>query len=160
MLPGLLPRLRRFALGLCRSPDEADDLVQAACERALTASLPSEGLASPEAWMFRILRNLWLDRMRRRRTRGEEVDVETRHDLPAMGAELAPARRIALRRAAVAIGELPEEQRSLMLLVCVEELSYRQAAEILDLPIGTVMSRLARARRTVAERVGADATEF
>lgn len=156
--PGLiqmLPRLRRYALALCRVADIADELVQVACEKALA----SAGRASDvpfEAWMFRILRNAWIDRLRRQRTRGEEIDIYERDDLGAFDGASIPEQRLMLARTLEAIGGLPEEQRELLLLVCVEELSYREAAAVLELPIGTVMSRLARARRKLAETVGVD----
>ncbi len=152
-LVALLPRLRRFAIGLCRSADVADDLVQSACERAL-ASDEAGSAENLEALMFRIARNLWYDRLRRRRTRGDEVDVEDAIDLVALNGEATAERRLVLGRVAEAVDRLPPEQRELLLLVCVEEMSYREAAEVLDLPIGTVMSRLARARRRIAEATG------
>ncbi|WP_240229430.1 RNA polymerase sigma factor [Devosia lacusdianchii] len=149
----MLPRLRRYAITLCRMADVADELVQIACEKALAS--PGRGADVPfEAWMFRILRNAWIDRMRRLRTRGEEIDVYERDDLSAFDGAAIPEQRLMLNKTMQAIARLPEDQRELLLLVCVEELSYRDAAEILDLPIGTVMSRLARARRKLAEDVG------
>jgi RNA polymerase sigma-70 factor (ECF subfamily) len=151
-----LPRLRRYAISLTRMADVADDLVQGACERALATAATLDDRMRFDAWMFRIVRNLWYDRLRRLRVRGEELDVTVRDDLVAIEGEAVPERRLLLRKAATAIDRLPEEQRELMLLVCVEELSYRDAAAVLDLPIGTVMSRLARARRRVAEEVGVE----
>jgi RNA polymerase sigma-70 factor (ECF subfamily) len=151
----LLPRLRRFALGLSRSADVADDLVQAACERVLAAAAAGEAIGQPAAFAFRILRNLWVDALRRRHTRGQEVDSDDETlDLAALHADAAADRRLVLGKVAAAIDALPDEQREILLLVCVEEVSYREAAEILALPIGTVMSRLARARRRLAEATG------
>lgn len=155
-LIGMLPRLRRYAISLSRAADIADDLVQAACERALAAPSTLEGALSFDAVMFRIVRNLWYDRLRRQRTRGEEIEIASRDDLVVVEGEAVPERRMLLRKAAEAIDRLPEEQRDVLLLVCVEDVSYREAAEILGLPIGTVMSRLARARRRVAEDVGVE----
>lgn len=152
-LVALLPRLRRFAIGLCRSADIADDLVQSACERALASATATEA-DSLEALMYRIVRNLWYDRLRRRRSRGEEVDVDDAADLLADRSDLSTERRLVLARVQAAMDALPDEQRELMLLVCVEDLSYREAAEVLELPIGTVMSRLARARRRIADATG------
>jgi RNA polymerase sigma-70 factor (ECF subfamily) len=152
----LLPRLRRYALTLSRAGDVADDLVQAACERVLTARIELRADFRLDAFMFRVIRNLWYDRLRRQRTRGEEIEITERDDLVALEAERVPERRLLLRRAAEAIDALPAEQREIMVLVCVEGLSYRDAADVLDLPIGTVMSRLARARRKVAEDVGVE----
>jgi RNA polymerase sigma-70 factor (ECF subfamily) len=151
----ILPRLRRYALALCHVADVADDLVQTACERALAAAGQYDGMRF-EAWMFRIVRNAWYDRLRRQRTRGQESDITERDDIAALDAEKLPERRLLLRRVMAAIDALPEDQRDLMLLVCVEDVSYREAAEILDLPMGTVMSRLARARRKIADDVGVE----
>jgi RNA polymerase sigma-70 factor, ECF subfamily len=156
LLIDALPRLRRYAISLSRAADVADDLVQAACERALATAATLDDRLRFDAWMFRIVRNLWYDRLRRLRTRGQELDVTVRDDLVAIEGEQVPERRLLLSKAAEAIDRLPEEQRELLLLVCVEELSYRDAAAVLDLPIGTVMSRLARARRRVAEDLGVE----
>lgn len=142
----MLPRLRRFARALARSREDADDLVQAACERGLRAIDSWEPGSRLDSWMFRILRNLWIDQLRRRKH-------EVVSDLSEDGAEIAgeDGRRVAegrLELAAVrtAIGTLPEQQRDVLVLVCIEDLSYREAAEVLDVPVGTVMSRLARGR--------------
>lgn len=154
---GVLPRLRRFALGLCRSSDEADDLVQAACVRALAARESFAAGTRVDSWMFRIIRNLWLDRLRRRTTRGTEVDVTEQIDLadPSTGARAED--RVLLAEVWAAIHDLPPEQREVMLLVCVEDLSYREAADVLEVPIGTVMSRLARARKKIIDATNAEA---
>lgn len=150
----LLPRLRRYAVALCRAGDVADELVQTACERALAGAAGLRKELPFDAWMFRIVRNLWYDRLRRLRTRGEEIDVTAREDLVAVDGERDPERRLLLRRVLEAIDRLPEEQRELILLVCVEDVSYRDASSALDIPIGTVMSRLARARKRIADELG------
>jgi len=152
-----LPRLRRYALTLCRDADTADELVQEACARALAA--PARDDAAPFlAWMFTILRNLWFDRLRRKQTEGVVMDIDEMIAPPAIGGEdeRVDARRT-LDRVQQAFDRLPDAQRELMLLVCVEELSYKEAAELTDVPIGTVMSRLARARLRVAQLAGLDA---
>lgn len=155
MLIDILPRLRRYALALARTADTADDLVQAACERALATKAELTDAMRFDGWMFRILRNIWLDRLRRQKTRGTEVDVADT-PLAVPGGDTVPEHRLLLGKAAAAIAALPDEQREIMLLVCVEDFSYREAAELLDLPIGTVMSRLARARKKVADEVGVE----
>lgn len=156
LLIAALPRLRRYAISLSRVGDVADELVQGACERALASAASLDDEMRFDAWMFRIVRNLWYDRLRRLRSRGEELDVTTRDDLVVVEGEAVPERRMLLRKASEAIDRLPEDQRELLLLVCVEGLSYRDAADVLDLPIGTVMSRLARARKRVAEDIGVE----
>ena len=155
----MLPRLRRYALALCRVSDIADDLVQVACEKALSSQRQTLDV-SFDAWMFRILRNSWIDRLRRQRTRGEEIDIVEHSEIGAFDGTSIPENRLMLKQTMQAIGRLPAEQRELLLLVCVEELTYRDAAEVLDLPIGTVMSRLARARRKLAEDLGIEAGQL
>lgn len=152
-LIALLPRLRRYALKLSRSADLADDLVQSACERALrTAAKPGD--APLDAWMFRILRNLHFDRLRHDQARGIAVDIDEQHELAHQDGSAASDARLVLDRVRDAIDRLPAEQREVLLLVCMEGLAYRDAAEVLGVPVGTVMSRLARARLKLAELAG------
>ncbi|MFC7398719.1 RNA polymerase sigma factor [Chelatococcus sp. GCM10030263] len=151
----LLPRLRRFALALCRSPSLADDLVQGACERALA----SAGSWTPgtrfDAWVFRILRNYWLDNLRRQKTEGLKGGVagddKIVGDVMGEDGEKSLLHKLTLADVRRAIDDLPTEQREVLVLVCLEDLAYKEAAEILGVPIGTVMSRLARARKTLVE---------
>jgi RNA polymerase sigma-70 factor (ECF subfamily) len=156
-LVAFLPNLRRFAIVLCRSREMADDLVQMACERALANEHRFEAGTRFDAWMFRILRNLWIDEIRKRKTAGPQDDIDERHDIAGASGEREMEARLTLNSVAEAIGKLADDQRDVLLLVCVEELSYRDAAEVLDVPIGTVMSRLARARRNLADATGISA---
>ncbi len=153
-LIAFLPNLRRFAISLCGSRDLADDLVQAACERALANAGRFEPGTRLDAWMFRILRNLWIDQVRRQKTAGVHDDIAERPDIVGSSGEREAEARLILKTVAEAIAELPDGHREVLLLVCVEELSYREAADILGIPIGTVMSRLARARKNLAEAAG------
>ena len=149
----LLPRLRRFARALAGSAADADDLVQDTVERALTRLnlwIPGTRL---DSWMFRIAQNLWIDRTRSRRSRGTTVDIDTMGESLATDGAREIEARLTLQSAARALMELPEEQRSVVALVLIDGMSYRQAADVLEVPIGTVTSRLARARGTLAERV-------
>jgi RNA polymerase sigma-70 factor (ECF subfamily) len=154
-LVALLPRLRRFALVLCRSHPLADDLVQGACERALA----NAGSWTPgtrfDAWMFRILRNYWIDHLRRMKVEGMTEDVETQTQLVGDPGEAPILSRLALTEVQRAIDTLPHEQREVLVLVCGEDLSYREAADVLNVPVGTVMSRLARARKRLVELTAA-----
>jgi RNA polymerase sigma-70 factor (ECF subfamily) len=156
-LVALLPRLRRYALSLCRRADLADDLVQTAAERAFAARARFDPATRLDAWMFSILHNAWRDQLRRQRTRGIESDVDAALDLEAPG-QGPRATEAALTLAAVAraMATLTEEHRAVLVLVCVEELSYREAAGVLGIPVGTVMSRLARARLALAAASGYD----
>lgn len=158
-LVAMLPRLRRFALSLCRSRELADDLVQAACERALATSAGPPPETPFDAWLFRILRNLWIDRLRRKQTEGQSVDIEEHEELVGTQGAAQTEARLDLDRVRGAIERLPDDQREVLLLVCVEELSYRDAAATLGVPMGTVMSRLARARVKLAQLLGAASNE-
>ena len=154
-LVALLPRLRRFALVLCRSQPLADDLVQGACERALA----NAGSWTPgtrfDAWMFRILRNHWIDHLRRTKAEGMMEDVATQTQLIGDPGEGPILSKLVLSEVQHAIDSLPQEQREVLVLVCAEDLSYREAADVLNVPIGTVMSRLARARKRLVELTAA-----
>lgn len=144
-LVALLPRLRRFGRALARHREDADDLVQTAVERALKRADQWEPGTRLDSWMFRIMQNAWIDEGRARRRRAEvALDEEPAALLDvAATAGAAPIEALALQRA---LARLPEEQRAVVALVLMEGLAYREAAEVLDIPIGTVTSRLARAR--------------
>lgn len=157
-LIALLPNLRRFALSLARRADLADDLVQTTAERALQARDRQTDDLRMAPWLFRILRNAFLDQTRRARTRGVAVDVHDMADalpeeLVVDGRDITET-RLMLSAVQSAMADLPEDQRLLIVLICQEELSYAEAAAVLELPIGTVMSRLARARLAVARHLG------
>jgi RNA polymerase sigma-70 factor, ECF subfamily len=153
-LISLLPNLRRFALSLSRRPDLADDLVQTTAERAFAARDRFDPTTRLDAWLFRILRNAWLDTVRRQQTRGTEVEMENVADAVVTDGVATVETQIMLKSAEAAVAALPIEQREVMMLICVEEMTYKETAEVLGLPIGTVMSRLARARVAVANRLG------
>lgn len=154
-LVALLPRLRRFALVLCRSPSLADDLVQSACERALANADHWSPGTRFDAWVFRILRNAWIDHLRRTRTEGMKEDVTIQANIVGDAGEEPMLSKLLLAEIQQLIDAMPSEQREVLLLVCVEDLAYREAAEVLGVPIGTVMSRLARARRRLVELTAA-----
>jgi RNA polymerase sigma-70 factor (ECF subfamily) len=142
----LLPRLRRFALTLTRHSDDGDDLVQLSVERALSRLHRWNEGTRLDSWMFKIMQNLWIDELRSRRSRGQvdpDFDLET---LAGSDGRDAMDLRLTLQDTLTALMALPEEQRAVMLLVAVEGFSYRDAAEVLEVPIGTVMSRISRAR--------------
>lgn len=145
-LVALLPRLRRFARGLTHGSEEGDDLVQAACERALARSDQFEPGTRLDSWMYRIVQNLWLDDRRRQKKEAIALDLVDLADHAAPVAANAAEDGLYLAQVREAIGLLPDEQRTVLMLVSVEGVAYKDAAEILDLPLGTVMSRLSRAR--------------
>lgn len=146
-MAALIPRMRRFAHALAGSRDEGDDLVQAACVKALGALHQFEPGTRLDAWMFRIIRTGFLDRMRTAKRRPTVSDPEALEALSDGGKGAQGAEdRMTLARVRQKMAELPEDQRAVLALVAIEGLSYREAADALDVPVGTVMSRLARAR--------------
>jgi len=152
-LVALLPRLRRFARSLTRNADEADDLVQGALERALrnlSAWTPGTRL---DAWMFRIMKNAWIDEVRSRTVRTRVFAPEEAG--AAVGADGTGAMEAHLEAQAVraAMEELPDEQRIAVSLVLIEGFSYREAADLLEIPIGTLTSRLARGRAAIEAKL-------
>jgi RNA polymerase sigma factor (sigma-70 family) len=145
-LTQMLPRLRRFAHTLSRNPADADDLTQTTVERALRSREQWQPGTRLDSWMYRIMRNLWIDtaraRMRKDRYEAPEDEAESvGHDpREALDASLE------LKRAMDAMDRLPDEQREVVALILVEGFGYREVSEMLDLPIGTVSSRLVRGR--------------
>ncbi|MDX2265580.1 MAG: RNA polymerase sigma factor [Hyphomicrobiales bacterium] len=150
----LLPRLRRFAYSLAGNQDEADDLVQAACERALARLDQFAPGSRLDSWMFRIVQTVWIDRLRYGRRWRKVSDPVVMESIPhdaRIHERTEAAHALALVRSAIAA--LPEEQRLVVALVAVEGMSYQEAADTLGVPVGTVMSRLARARMKIGAAV-------
>lgn len=146
-----LPRLRRFARTLARNVADADDLVQIAVERALLKFEQWRPDSRFESWMFGIVRNAWIDEVRSRRRQERVFLPEERGETVADSSNEAEATRLSLQRALMA---LPEEQREAIALVIIEGLSYKEAAGVLDIPIGTLTSRLARGREALQADLG------
>lgn len=146
-LASMLPRLRRFAHGLARDRADADDLTQAAAERILKSRAQWRPGTSFDAWAYRILRNLWIDTTRSRR-RHDAVLAPEEQGLSVGAAGEAEA-NVELGYLMRAMGRLPEEQREAVALVMIEGLAYAEAAEVLDIPIGTLTSRLVRGRQAL-----------
>lgn len=154
-LIALLPRLRRFALGLTGSRDEADDLVQAACERALSRLHQWQPETRLDSWMFRIVKTIWIDQWRSDKARGEHVDLDNIEPLVGSNGRHTVEVRDTLDAVCRAMQRLPDDQRLVLTLVSVDGLSYEEAATVLEVPVGTVMSRLARARCRLHELLSA-----
>ncbi len=148
----LLPRLRRFGLALTGSRADAEDLVQNTCERALSRSGQLRDETRMDAWLYGIMRNLWVDEMRSRRVRRHE-DIATAGELVGEDGVATVEGRITLQAVRRALDGMSAERRSVLVLVCVDGLSYAQAAQVLSIPVGTVMSRLSRARLELHERL-------
>lgn len=145
----LLPRLRRFARALTGDQDRADDLVQETCLRALSRLDQWERGTRLDSWMYRIAQNIWLDRGRAAKVRGDPVELEDAIEVSGEDGRATTESRLVLAEVERAMGRLPEEQRVVVGLVCVEGMSYADAADVIGVPVGTVMSRLARARRAL-----------
>ena len=147
-LVDLLPRLRRFAAGIAKDRESADELVQAACERVLSRFDQFRDGTNFESWVFRVLYTCWLDGLRRLKSQSlysrsalYEAGIERKRREVTIDATLDIKK---------ALGLLPEEHRAVIMLVCVEGYSYAETADILGIPAGTVASRVTRARKMLA----------
>ena len=140
-----VPRLRRYAQALTRHRDDADDLVQDTLVRAWAKSGLWRGVADMRTWLFGIMHNLHVDRLRRPRLTLVEMDDDT----PEVPVAATQGDGLGLRDLQAALDLLPIEQKQVVLLVGLEDLSYAEAAAVLDIPIGTVMSRLSRGRESL-----------
>lgn len=145
----LLPRLRRFCMAVAGGTDAGDDLVQATVERALLRIDQWQEGTRLDSWMYRIAQNIRIDQARASKVRGIKVDVDELASLQGDDGRDVVESRSDLAAAQRAMAALPEDQRTLLALVVLDGQSYKDAADILDIPMGTVMSRLARARRAI-----------
>lgn len=148
----LLPRLRRFGIALTKSVADADDLVQAACERALLRQDQICHETKIGVWMYAIMRNLWIDEIRAPRSHLHD-SIEVAREMIGDDGEPLTEKSNAWAAVRRALDELPVEQRATLILICVDGMSYKETAEILDIPIGRVTSRVARARQALHERL-------
>ena len=154
----LMPAIRRFAYSLTGSPHDADDLLQTTIERVLSRGVPDD--VELVKWVFRICRNLWIDEYRARKVRHSDVDAAELLDEQAIDGEKIICNNITLHQVNSAMDQLPADQRSILALVAVQEMSYKEVAETLSIPIGTVMSRLARARVALSQYLKTNALEI
>ena len=150
----LLPRLRRFARSLTRSVPEADDLVQDACLRALSRSDKWDPSQPLDRWMFRITRNLWISELRKKSVRLGQGHVPADESNELISQDTGEA-TVMVSELQTQINALPDELSAILLGVTVEGYSYAEAAELFDIPVGTVMSRIHRARKTLAAQIAA-----
>jgi RNA polymerase sigma-70 factor (ECF subfamily) len=148
----LIPSLRRYARSLLRDQAAADDLVQDCLERVISRWHQRRADGDARTWVFTILHNLAINRMKQKTRRGVHIAVE---DAGEIAFALPPTQEDRLHHRAVleALSSLPDDQRSILLLISVEDLSYAEAAAVLDIPLGTVMSRLSRARHRLAQMI-------
>ena len=147
----MLPRLRAFARSLAPSWDQADDLVQLTVEKGLR-NLSSYTVGTRlDSWLFKIMRNVWIDQTRAARPTVNIDDAEALTQVHGPDGRRVTEARIELDRVRKAMEGLAEEQRTVLMLVCVEGLKYREAAEVLSIPVGTVKSRLHAAIQKLSE---------
>lgn len=153
-LAALLPRLRRFAHALSRDTADADDLTQATAERALRSRSQWQPGTRLDSWAHRIMRNLWIDTTRARARKGRMEAPPEEAELVGEDPRQAIDAAIDLKRMMTAMERLPDDQREVVALILIEGFGYREVCEILDLPMGTVSSRLVRGRKRLLAMVG------
>ena len=147
----LIPALRRYARALMRNAASADDLVQDCLERAVSRWHQRRD-GNTRSWLFTILHNLAVNQFRQSAARGKHVTIdETNED--DFGRDAVQEQQLMYRDVLDKLAKLPEDQRAVLLLVAVEDLSYADAAKVLDIPIGAVMSRLSRAREKLQQEI-------
>jgi len=154
LIKSALPSLWRFALQITRDNHDAEDLVQRTCLRALERSESYEDMQKPKSWLFRIAQNIWKNEVRSRSIRDKGfVKTDSPNSLTAQQEidKQTPDTWLELNDVVKAVQALPEAQRMVIILVAVHGFSYQETATILDVPIGTVMSRLARARMSMGK---------
>ena len=145
----VFPRLSRYCLVLTGDRSRADDLAQTACLHALEKAHLFEVGTHLDRWLFRLTQRLWISELRKRAVR-EGGGLATLDEAELIDARPDPERSLLEREVLMSVMQLPEAQRVTMLLVYVEGYSYRDAAEVLDIPVGTIMSRLSVARKAIA----------
>lgn len=153
-LLALLPRLRRFAMTLSRNPADGDDLCQGAIERALRSRTQWQEGTRLDSWMYRIMRNLWIDEVRTRTRRDQIFAPEEQGMNVGDDGEQRVEMTAQLNDVDRAMAKLSPEQREAVALVLVEGFAYKEAAEILDIPMGTLTSRLVRGRQALMAELG------
>jgi len=159
-LEGSRPRLYRMARAWCRNAVLADDLVQECLSKALQNSAQLRDLATMDSWLFSILANCLRDHLRQHRATEDIDEVAEQHLVSERTPEDEYARNEIVTRVRAAIKCLPLGQRQVLVLVDVEECSYAEVAQILDIPVGTVMSRLSRARQALKAKLLAPAPRW
>ncbi|WLI77434.1 sigma-70 family RNA polymerase sigma factor [Kosakonia sp. H02] len=150
----VMPHLQRFALWLTRNPHSAEDLVQSCLTKALTRRRQNEGEQSLRAWLFTILYRQFVDGERRRKRYLKVLSFFTGEEAAGFATE-----SLAIADDTLALfATLPTDYRAVLLLVSVEGLSYKEVADTLAIPPGTVMSRLSRARKMLHEKLEGQVT--
>jgi RNA polymerase sigma-70 factor (ECF subfamily) len=156
LIEPMIPALRRYARALLRDRSTADDLVQDCLERAIGRWHQRRTGGDPRTWVFTILHNLAVTRLQRMASRPQQIAIEDA-DESQLGRAASQEDGLRYRELLTALSQLPDEQRTVLFLVTVEELSYTETAKVLDVPVGTVMSRLSRARDRLLRMLSGDA---
>lgn len=156
-LTALMPMLRRFAYSLTGSPHDADDLLQNTIECLLSKGVPED--VELAKWAFRVCRNIWIDEYRARKIRNNAAQLPELEEARVDG-ENVIYNEITLGEVNNAMNKLPDDQRSIIALVAVQGMSYKEVADTLSIPMGTVMSRLARARIALSQFLNSSAAEI
>jgi RNA polymerase sigma-70 factor (ECF subfamily) len=147
----LIPALRRYARALMRDRASADDLVQDCLERAVSRWYQRRD-GDVRAWLFTILHNLAVNQFRKAASRGRHVPIDATNE-DSFGEAAVQEQKLIYRDVMEKLARLPEDQRAVLLLVAIEDLSYAEAAKVLGVPVGTVMSRLSRARERLQQEI-------
>jgi RNA polymerase sigma-70 factor (ECF subfamily) len=147
----LIPALRRYARALMRDRANADDLVQDCLERAVSRWYQRRD-GDVRAWLFTILHNLAVNQFRKTASRGRHIPIDASNE-DSFGEAAAQEQKLIYQDVLAKLARLPEDQRAVLLLVAVEDLSYAEAAKVLGIPVGTVMSRLSRARERLQQEI-------
>ncbi|MFT6779611.1 MAG: RNA polymerase sigma factor (sigma-70 family) [Glaciecola sp.] len=147
----IIPMLRRFAYSLTGSSADADDLVQATFEKILTKGLPDD--VEILKWAFKVCRNVWIDEYRSRKVRQNATQAPELQEQAAVEQQTQHESQALLTQVNSAMHTLPNDQRSILSLVALQGMAYKDVAAILEIPIGTVMSRLSRARNSLLNLV-------
>jgi RNA polymerase sigma-70 factor (ECF subfamily) len=152
LIQPLVPALRRYARAMLADCEDADDLVQDVLERAVQRWHQRRYEASVRSWLFAILHNLAIDRLRRRARLGGQHPID---DVPEDRLAIPPDQQAAIHHADLQalVSALAEEQRAVLLLIAVEDMTYAEVAAVLDIPVGTVMSRLSRGRERLRRMI-------
>jgi len=154
LIDACIPALRRYAAVLARNPQDQDDLVHDCLVRALDRWHTRRDDASLRSWLFAIMHNLFVSRLRKRKIEVTPIDSEPERKYRISANQ---ERYLEFGDVLQALDRLPEEQRSVLVLIAVEDLSYAEAAQVLNIPIGTVMSRLSRGRERLRVMLEGDA---
>ena len=144
--------LRKFCISLTGTVADGDDLLQATVERVLEKGMPKD--AHVAKWAYRVCKNAWIDEIRSRDVRQKYPQLVVDEDNDTPSAEQSASGERELETVSAALAELPAEQRLTLTLVAIDGKTYAEAAEILDVPVGTIMSRIARARRNLVKQRG------